>query len=92
MRPFAGAGYPSSPHATIAAYQAHFYTCALAISERHAVGATMIVGLDGTYAMPLSLTYRYSDSLLFDLKYVALGGAFFKDRSQLAMRVPYLLN
>jgi hypothetical protein len=56
------------------------------------VGATMIVGLDGTYAMPLSLTYRYSDSLLFDLKYVALGGAFFKDRSQLAMRVTYLLN
>jgi hypothetical protein len=73
-------------------YQAHFYTCALAISEWHAVGATMIVGLDGTYAMPLSLTYRYSDSLLFDLKYVALGGAFFKDRSQLAMRVTYLLN
>jgi hypothetical protein len=34
----------------------------------------------------------------FDLKYVALGGAFnfptgfFKERSQLAMRVTYLLN
>jgi len=61
-------------------------------------GITMIVGLDGTYAMPLDLAYRYSDSLIFDLEYVALGGAFsfptgfFKDRSQLAVRLTYLLN
>jgi hypothetical protein len=59
---------------------------------------TMIVGLDGTYAMPLDLAYRYSDSLIFDLKYVALGGAFsfptgfFRDRSQLAVRLTYLMN
>jgi hypothetical protein len=34
---------------------------------------TMVVGLDGTYTLPVGLTYRYSDSLLVDLKYVALG-------------------
>jgi hypothetical protein len=58
----------------------------------------MIVGLDGAYAMPVQLTYRLADWLLFDLKYVALGGAlafptgFFRDRSQLSARVTYLLN
>jgi hypothetical protein len=58
----------------------------------------MIVGLDGTYTLPIDLTYRYSDSLLFDLKYVALGGSFtfptgfFRDRSQLSARVTFLLN
>jgi hypothetical protein len=59
---------------------------------------TMIVGLDGTYILPVGLTYRYSDSMLVDLKYVALGGSFtfptgyFRDRSQLAVRLTYLLN
>lgn len=59
---------------------------------------TMVVGLDGTYTLPVGLTYRYSDSMLVDLKYVALGGAFafptgfFRDRSQLAVRLTYLLN
>ena len=54
--------------------------------------------LDGTYTLPVGLTYRYSDSMLVDLEYVALGGAFafptgfFRDRSQLAVRLTYLLN
>src|SRR5262249_22001305 len=37
---------------------------------------TAILGLDGTYALPVGVTFRWSDSLLLDLKYVALGGAF----------------
>ncbi len=58
----------------------------------------MVVGLDGTYTLPIDLTYRYSDSFLVDLKYVALGGAFafptgfFRDRSQLALRLTYQFN
>jgi uncharacterized protein DUF1302 len=59
---------------------------------------TIIVGLDGTYALPIGLTFRYSDNLLFDLKYAALGGnfnfptGFFRDRSQLSARMTLLLN
>lgn len=59
---------------------------------------TAVIGLDGTYVFPLGVTYRYTDSLLFDLKYVILGGnfnfptGFFRDRSQLAARVTLLLN
>jgi hypothetical protein len=59
---------------------------------------TAIVGLDGTYLFPMGVTYRYSDSLLLDLKYVLIGGAFtfptgfFRDRSQLSARVTFLLN
>jgi hypothetical protein len=46
----------------------------------------------------MGVTYRYTDSLLFDFKYVLLGGnfnfpfGFFRDRSQLAARITYLLN
>src|SRR5262245_2877960 len=77
-------------------FQSHLETSYM--HGRLTPGITMIVGLDGTYAMPVQLTYRFSDSLLFDLKYVALGGAFafptgfFRDRSQLSARVTYLLN
>jgi hypothetical protein len=59
---------------------------------------TMIVGLDGVYALPVGLNYRFSDSLVFDLKYVLLGGnfnfpfGFFRDRSQLSARMTVLLN
>ena len=59
---------------------------------------TAIVGLDGVYGFPMGVTYRYTDSLLFDFKYVLLGGnfnfpfGFFRDRSQLAARITYLLN
>ena len=59
---------------------------------------TVNVGLNGTYAIPIGLSYRYSDSLIFDLKYALLGGTFmfptgyFRDRSQLAARVTVLLN
>ena len=59
---------------------------------------TAVVGLDGTYAIPMGVTYRYTESVIFDLKYILLGGAFtfptgfFRDRSQLAARVTFLLN
>jgi hypothetical protein len=59
---------------------------------------TLIVGLDGVYGVPMGLTFRYSDSLIFDLKYVLLGGnfnfpfGFFRDRSELAARMTMLLN
>jgi uncharacterized protein DUF1302 len=59
---------------------------------------TAIVGLDGVYAIPMGLTYRFTDNALFDLKYVPIGGnfyfpfGFFKDRSQLSARVTFLLN
>ncbi len=59
---------------------------------------TAVVGLDGVYAFPMGLTYRYTDSLLFDFRYILLGGNFnfpfgyFRDRSQLSARVTFLLN
>jgi len=77
-------------------FQSHLETTYL--HGRLTPGITMIVGLDGTYTLPIDLTYRFSDWLLFDLKYVALGGSFtfptgfFRDRSQLSARVTYLLN
>ena len=59
---------------------------------------TAIIGLSGTYCLPVGVTYRHSDSLLFDFRYVWLGGAFtfptglFRDRSQLSARMTFLLN
>jgi len=59
---------------------------------------TAIMGLNGTFVVPVGLSYRFSDSLLFDLRYTYLGGAFmfpsgfFRDRSQLAARVTVQLN
>jgi hypothetical protein len=59
---------------------------------------TAVMGLNGTFVVPVGLTYRYTDSLLFDFKYIYLGGAFtfptgyFRDRSQLSARVTFLLN
>jgi len=74
MRASPSARYPSSPHATdfvdLYPYES-FIQSHLETTYLHGR-----LGLDGTYAMPLSLTYRYSDSLLVDLKCVALGGAF----------------
>jgi hypothetical protein len=59
---------------------------------------TVVLGLNGTYVIPMGVTYRYTDSLLFDFKYDLLGGNFmfptgyFRDRSQLSARVTMLLN
>ena len=59
---------------------------------------TAIVGLQGTYAFPFDVVYRYNDSLLFDFQYIKLGGSFtfptgyFRDRSQMGFRVTYQLN
>jgi len=44
------------------------------------------------------VTFRYSDRLLFDLKYVLLGGnfnfpiGFYRDRSELSARMTFLLS
>jgi hypothetical protein len=46
----------------------------------------------------MNVTYRFSDNLLFDLKYVLVGGSFrfptgyFRDRSQILARMTFLLN
>jgi len=58
---------------------------------------TVIVNRLGTVAVPFQLTYRYTDSLLFDLFYVNISGAFtqlgfFRDRDQVALRATYQLN
>jgi hypothetical protein len=59
---------------------------------------TAIIGTDGTYAFPMNVTYRFSDSFLLDLQYVLMGGAFtfptgyFRDRSQVSFRVTYQMN
>jgi uncharacterized protein DUF1302 len=59
---------------------------------------TAIIGLNGTYAIPMDVAYRFTDNVIFDLKYVPLGGAFrfptgyFRDRSQIFARMTFLLN
>jgi hypothetical protein len=59
---------------------------------------TAIIGQRGSMAFPMELTFRYSDSVIFDFQYVLLDGTFtfptgyFRDRSQLAARVTFLLN
>ncbi len=59
---------------------------------------TVVLGLNGTYVIPFGLNYRFNDNLLFDLKYVLTGGAFmfptgyFRDRSQLGVRMTALFN
>ena len=70
----------------------------LAISKLRTVDTDFVDLYPTSHTLPVGLTYRYSDSMLVDLKYVALGGAFafptgfFRDRSQLAVRLTYLLN
>ena len=59
---------------------------------------SVALGLNGNYIVPLGLNYRFSDYLQFDLKYVLTGGAFmfpsgyFRDRSQLGVRMTALFN
>lgn len=59
---------------------------------------TAIAGLNGVFGFPMGLSYRYTDNLIFDLRYTILGGNFyfpfgyFRDRSQLAARMTMLLN
>jgi hypothetical protein len=77
-------------------FQTHLETSYL--HGRLTPGITAVVGLNGVYAFPMGLNYRYSDNLIFDLKYQLLGGnflfpfGFFRDRSQLAARMTLLLN
>jgi hypothetical protein len=58
---------------------------------------TWIQNFRGTYAFRPQVTYRWTDSLLFRLDYVMIGGefqsfGFFRDRDQLTFRVTYQLN
>jgi len=58
---------------------------------------TGIANVRGTHALLADLTYRYSDSLLFALKFTYIGGeyqqlGFFRDRDQVALRVTYQIN
>lgn len=58
---------------------------------------TTIVNLRGSYVVAPSVVYRWSDRLLFDLRYAAIFGefvqtGFFRDRDQIAARVTVLLN
>jgi hypothetical protein len=58
---------------------------------------TAIVNPRGTYVVTPSILFRYSDRLLFSVKYAALMGGFFqtgffRDRDQVAFRLTYLLN
>jgi hypothetical protein len=58
---------------------------------------TVIANALGTYVVASQLTYRWSDSLIFDAYYTAVGGAFsgagfFRDRDQVALRATYQLN
>jgi hypothetical protein len=52
----------------------------------------------GTFLVQAQLTYRWSDSLIFDTYYTTIGGAFgtgvgfFRDRDELAIRATYQLN
>jgi hypothetical protein len=58
---------------------------------------TWIQNVRGTFAFHPSLTYRWSDSLLFSTDLVVIGGeyqsfGFFQDKNQIAFRITYQLN
>ena len=58
---------------------------------------TTIVNARTSYVVAPSVQYRWSDTLLFDLRYAALFGSFvqtgfFRDRDQVSARVTFLLN
>jgi hypothetical protein len=58
---------------------------------------TVILNPRGTFVFAPSVQFRYSDRILFDLKYVLLEGGFFdtgffRDRDQIAARLTFLLN
>ena len=64
---------------------------------RLAPAVTVIANALGTYVVASQLTYRWSDSLIFDTYYTVIGGAFsgagfFRDRDQVAFRATYQLN
>jgi hypothetical protein len=60
-------------------------------------GVTGIFNALGTFVVATQLTYRWSDSMIFDAYYTTIGGAFsgsgfFRDRDQVALRATYQLN
>ncbi|MFQ5665983.1 MAG: DUF1302 family protein [Candidatus Binatia bacterium] len=64
---------------------------------RFTPGITYIQNARGTYAILPTLSYRWTDWLLFDIKLIHIGGeyqqlGFFRDRDEIATRVTYQLN
>jgi hypothetical protein len=58
---------------------------------------TGIINPRGTFVVAPRIDFRFSDRMLFTLRYAAIDGGFFgtgffRDRDQLAMRVTFLLN
>jgi Protein of unknown function (DUF1302) len=59
---------------------------------------TAIVGKNGSLAFPMSLLYRYTDNLLFELRYLKFGGTFtfptgfYRDRDEIVLRMTMQLN
>jgi hypothetical protein len=58
---------------------------------------TLIAYARGTYAVNPTVQYRWTDSLLFNLNFIYIGGefqslGFFRDRGQISARVTYQLN
>jgi hypothetical protein len=58
---------------------------------------TTIGNLRGNYVVAPSVVYRFTDNLLFDLRYAAILGdfvqtGFFRDRDQVSARMTALLN
>ncbi len=75
--------------------QAHLQTDYL--HGRLTPGMTVIQNLRGTYVINPTVTYRWTDWMLFTLNYITVGGAyqevgFFRDRDQISMRATYQLN
>lgn len=58
---------------------------------------TWIQNVRGTYAIHPQVTYRWSDSLIFKVDFVHIGGeyqslGYFRDRDQVSVRATYQLN
>lgn len=58
---------------------------------------TLIANVRGTHAVFPEINYRWSDSLLFGVKFVYIGGeyqqlGFYRDRDQVSLRVTYQIN
>ncbi|MBI4516626.1 MAG: DUF1302 family protein [Deltaproteobacteria bacterium] len=75
--------------------QAHLQTDYL--HGRLSPGITYIQNARGTYAILPSVTYRWTDWLLFRLDFIEIGGdyaqaGFFRDRRQVSLRATYQLN
>jgi hypothetical protein len=67
------------------------------VHGRLSPGITLIGYARGTYAVNPTVQYRWTDSLLFSLNFIYIGGeyqslGFYRDRGQVALRATYQLN